>query len=49
MVDIIYSHDGDQICATLPDFINLQESPAGFGNTEMEALTDLIKALEEEK
>lgn len=25
--------DGDTFCAVLPDFINLQESPAGFGDT----------------
>ena len=33
--------NGDQHCATRPDFVNLQESPAGFGNTEEEAIRDL--------
>jgi len=36
-----YTQDGDQLCATRLDFINLQESPAGLGSTEMEALVDL--------
>lgn len=36
--------DGDQFCAVKPDFINLQESPVGFGNTKKEA----IQALKEE-
>ncbi len=34
--------DGDQFCATRPDFINLQESPAGFGPTEPHAILDLL-------
>lgn len=29
--------DGNQHCAVLSDFINLQESPAGFGNTAEDA------------
>jgi hypothetical protein len=29
--------DGDAWCAVFPDFINLQESPAGFGGTEAES------------
>ena len=33
--------DGDQFCAVKPDFINLQESPAGFGNTREEAIKEL--------
>lgn len=35
--------DGNQWCATNPDFINLQESPAGFGDTPMEAIAALAK------
>ena len=42
-----YKMDGDQQCATLDDFINLQESPAGFGDTEEAALEDLVRALAE--
>ena len=33
--------DGDKWCAVNPDFINLQESPVGFGNTQQDAMKDL--------
>jgi len=33
--------DGDQWCAVMPDFINLQESVAGFGKTVEEAIAEL--------
>jgi hypothetical protein len=33
--------DGNAWCATRGDFENLQESPAGFGDTALEALTQL--------
>lgn len=33
--------DGSAWCAVLPDFVNLQESPAGFGATPEEARADL--------
>lgn len=36
-----FSQDGDQRCATRPDFVNLQESHAGFGDTDEEALANL--------
>jgi len=39
------SQDGDQYCATCADFLNLQESPAGFGHTALEAMADLCKTL----
>jgi hypothetical protein len=35
--------DGNQFCAVHPDFINLQESPAGFGDTPTEAVDALLK------
>lgn len=35
--------DGDRWCATFGDFINLQESPAGFGSTVLDALADLAQ------
>ena len=38
--------DGNAWAATNPDFDNLQESPAGFGDTQAEAIKDL-KAYEE--
>jgi hypothetical protein len=37
--------DGDSICATKKDFINLQESPAGFGDTKAEAISELESQL----
>jgi len=33
--------DGNAWCAVLPDFINLQESPAGFGDTREAAIAAL--------
>lgn len=36
--------DGDKVCAVWHDFINLQESPAGFGNTPNEAIEELGRA-----
>lgn len=41
--NIQYKKDGDKICATYEDFINLQESPAWFWDTEEEAKNNLIK------
>jgi hypothetical protein len=37
--------EGNQWCATRQDFVNLQESPAGFGDTVLEALSALAKEL----
>lgn len=37
--------DGDQWCVTPPGFRNLQEDPAGFGPTPVEAFAELCKAL----
>lgn len=37
--------DGDQWCATMADFINLQESPAGFGDTPAKAVQNLADNL----
>jgi hypothetical protein len=42
--DIDVKLDGDAWCATGAGFVNLQESPAGFGATPREA----VKALREE-
>lgn len=36
--------DGDAWCAVMPDFINLQESHAGFGATREEAIRALAAA-----
>jgi hypothetical protein len=35
--------DGDAWCAVHPDFVNLQESPAGFGASPEEARAALLK------
>lgn len=37
--------DGDQWCATRKDFVDLQESPAGFGDTGLAAMAELCKEL----
>jgi hypothetical protein len=36
--------DGNAWCAVAPDFINLQESPAGFGETREAAINALGKS-----
>ncbi len=37
---VTYKMDGDMVCCTGPNFINLVESPAGFGVTGKDALLD---------
>jgi hypothetical protein len=39
---IDYGEDGNKITATRLDFTNLQEHSCGFGDTEEEALLDLL-------
>lgn len=46
---ILYSKDWDSIKATFEDFINLQESPAWYGDTEEEAKRDLLENSEDEE
>jgi hypothetical protein len=36
-----FQRDGDKWCAVLPTFVNLQESPAGFGPTKLDAFMAL--------
>ena len=38
---VLYTKDGDQWCAALEDFVDLHDSPAGFGDTKREALKAL--------
>ena len=38
--------DGNQHTACFEDFINLQESPCGFGDTEKEAILNLIEQVD---
>lgn len=42
-VGLVLKIDGDQWCAYYDDFIDLQSSPAGFGNDCLHAMADLIK------
>lgn len=44
MRTVIYEQDGNQRCAHFSDFVNLQVSNAGFGDTDAEALKELFKA-----
>ncbi len=37
--------DGNQWCATGPDFINLQESDAGFGDKPRDAVADYYQTI----
>lgn len=41
-VTILIRKDGNNFCATLDDFIDLQASPAGFGDTKVEAIIGLM-------
>lgn len=42
---IVLGTDGNQKTAWRQDFINLHESPAGFGHSNLEAMAGLCKAL----
>jgi hypothetical protein len=44
-IGVQLSRDGNQWVATRTDFDNLQESPAGFGDTCLEAMAELCKNL----
>lgn len=44
-VGALLSIDGDKFMATRLDFINIQESPVGFGDTALEAFAELAKEL----
>jgi hypothetical protein len=39
---IVLERDGNQICAHLNEFTNLQECPAGFGDTAKEAVSAFL-------
>ena len=45
-IGVRVERDGNMWCVHREDFTNLQESPAGFGETILEALAELCKALE---
>lgn len=42
---LVFGRDGNMWFAHRQDFVNLQESPAGFGATKLEAAAELCKAL----
>ena len=44
-VGVVLGTDGNQKTATRRDFKDLQESPCGFGDTNLEAMADLCKQL----
>jgi hypothetical protein len=44
-IGVLVDRDGNKWCATGAGFINLAESPAGFGDTYLAALADLAKEL----
>lgn len=44
-VGIRIDRDGNMWCATGPGFTNLQESPAGLGETKLEAMAELAKGM----
>lgn len=44
-IGVVLKRDGNAWCAHRKDFENLQESPAGFGDTALEAFAGLAKAL----
>lgn len=46
---IVFFPDGDKLCCVQADFDNLQESPAGLGDSMIEALVGLRADLLEEK
>jgi hypothetical protein len=39
---LLLERDGSSWCCKFQDFVNLQESPAGFGDTCIEAIANLI-------
>jgi len=44
-VGCVLGEDGTQKTATQTDFVNLQESPCGFGSTYLEAMAALAKEI----
>lgn len=45
MDDCIFKIDGNMWCCHYPDFTNLQEHPAGFGETQELAFEDFLENL----
>ena len=45
VIGVDLESDGNQWCAHRTDFVNLQESPAGFGESKLLAMADLARNL----
>lgn len=45
VVGITIERDGNSWCAHKNDFIDLQSSPAGYGESKLESMADLAKSL----
>ncbi|MBS0056913.1 MULTISPECIES: hypothetical protein [Yersinia] len=45
VVGVEIAKDRNSWCAHRKDFVNLQESPAGFGDNKLKAMADLAKTL----
>lgn len=45
VIGINFERDGNQWCAHTLSFFDLQESPAGFGDSKLEAMADLANHL----
>ena len=44
-ISVTLALDGNAWCATGPNFTNLQECPAGFGETKIEAIAALARSM----
>ena len=47
--EVVFSQDGDKICAFIKGHENLAEDPAGFGDTEAEAKANLFQEIHNAK
>ncbi|HDZ9352672.1 TPA: hypothetical protein RUZ49_005211 [Klebsiella pneumoniae] len=45
VIGVVLEIDGNQWCAHRTDFVNLEESPAGFGESKLLAMADLARHL----
>lgn len=45
VIGVVIKQDGNTWCVHREDFVDIQSSPAGFGNNKLEAMADLAKQL----
>ena len=43
--NLLINRDGNTWCASGPGFVDIQQSPCGFGETKLEAIAELCSAL----